>query len=78
MIDFVSIASLILAKPFEPFALTLVTNERLKIPTKEHISLPPLDEANRRPNVIVVYNVTSSLPRFLSLESIISIDHDHP
>jgi hypothetical protein len=76
MIEFVSIASLMLAKPFEPFALTLVTNERLKIPTAQHISLPPLDEANRRPKLVVVYNATSSLPRFLSLESIISIDHE--
>jgi hypothetical protein len=76
MIDFVSIAALIKAKPFEPFALTLVTNERLKIPTAQHISLPPLDEANRRPNVVVVYSATSGLPRFLRLESIISIDHE--
>lgn len=64
------------AKPFEPFALILVTNERLKIPTTEHISLPPLDEANRRPKWVVVYDAASSLPRYLKLESIIGLNHD--
>jgi hypothetical protein len=76
MNDFNLIIEALKAKPFEPFSLTLVTNERLPIPTKEHISLPPHDEAARRPKYVTVYNATSSLPRYLKLESIISLDHE--
>jgi hypothetical protein len=63
------------AKPFEPFVLTLVTDQRIKVPTKEHLTLPPLDEYGKRPKLVVVFNVKSALPRYLTLESIISLDH---
>jgi hypothetical protein len=75
MIDLNLIIEALKAKPFEPFALTLVTNERLKVPTKGHVAIPPLDEASRVPKWIVVFNAVTGKPRYLSLESIASLDH---
>ena len=76
MIDLTFIVEQLKSKPFEPFALTLVTGERCKVPTKEHIAIPPLDEASRVPKWIVIFNAFNSKPRYLALESIISLDHE--
>ena len=75
MIDMKFLDEQIRAKPFVPFTLILVTNERYQIRTRGHIALPPLDETARRPNYVVAFNKWS-FPRYLALESIVGLAHE--
>jgi hypothetical protein len=76
MFDLALITDQLKAKPFEPFALTLVNGERCKVLTKEHIAIPPLDEGGRAQKWIVLFNARTGRARYLDLGNIAAIDHD--
>jgi hypothetical protein len=76
MIDLALIIDQLKAKPFEPFVLTLVNGERCKVPTKEYIAIPPLDEGGRAQKWILLFDSYTGRPRYLDLGSIAAVDHD--
>ena len=62
------------ARPFVPFSIVLNSGDRFRIKSSDHADLPPADEqTGQRNGWFVAYN-ERSVPRYLSVENIASLE----
>jgi hypothetical protein len=63
------------AQPFTPFTIVMNSGDRLRIRTPDHADLPPIDvETGERNGWFIAYT-ERSIPRYLAVENIASLEH---
>jgi len=66
------------ATPFVPFTLVSNSGDRFNIKTADHADLPPPDEqTGERPPWFIAYT-ERSIPRYLAVVNIASLEHNQP
>lgn len=62
------------AVPFVPFTVVVNSGDRYNIKTADHADIPP-DAQGDPSDWVIVYN-KNSVPRYLALENIASLEHN--
>jgi hypothetical protein len=65
------------ATPFVPFTLVSNSGDRFNIKTADYADLPPPDEDGNRPPWFIAYT-ERSIPRYLAVVNIASLEHYQP
>ena len=75
MITIEFLAEQLHAHPFVPFSIVLNSGDRFRIKTADHADLPPVDEQTGQPNGWFIAYTDRSIPRYLAVENIASLEH---
>jgi hypothetical protein len=63
------------ASPFVPFTLVTNSGDRFNVKTADHADVPPIDEeTGERPPWFIAYT-DRSVPRYLAVMNIASVEH---
>lgn len=66
------------AQPFIPFTIVMNNGVRFSIKTSDHADLPPVDvETGERNGWFIAYT-ERSIPRYLAVENIATLEHHKP
>ena len=75
MITIEFLAEQLHAHPFVPFSIVLNSGDRFRIKTADHADLPPVDEQTGQSNGWFIAYTDRSIPRYLAVENIASLEH---